>query len=180
MPSALISRLLALAVLLCLAAPPVAGAQDARSSTFNVALFGEPDFLDPHVATSVGFVPIDNAYESLVYTERDTTKLVPQLGESWTVSPDGRVFTFKIRQGVKFHDGATLDAEAVRVSYDRLRQLNKGPAWVLRHVQSVEVKDPSTVEIRTVPGGPPFPESFSLIRIVSPKTVTEKAVAGVP
>lgn len=178
MPSTLIPRLLGLAVLLYLAAPPVAVAQDARSSTFNVALFGEPDFLDPHVATSVGFVPIDNAYESLVYTERDTTKLVPQLGESWTVSPDGRVFTFKIRQGVKFHDGATLDAEAVRVSYDRLRQLNKGPAWVLRHVQSVEVKDPSTVEIRTVLGGPPFPESFSLIRIVSPKTLREKDVAG--
>ena len=71
-----------------------------------------------------------------------------------------------------------LEITAETALGDRLRKLNKGPAWVLRHVQSVEVKDPSTVEIRTVPGGPPFPESFSLIRIVSPKTLREKDVAG--
>jgi peptide/nickel transport system substrate-binding protein len=154
-----------------------AAAQEART-TLNVALFGEPDFLDPHVATSVGFVPIDNAYESLVYTERDSTRLVPSLAESWTTSQDGRTFTFKLRRGVKFHDGTEMDAESVRFSYDRLRRVNKGPAWVLAHVESVEVKDPLTVEIRTKAGGPPFPESFSLVRIVSPKTVKEKEASG--
>ena len=66
--------------LLAILGPPAA-AQDART-TLNVALFGEPDFLDPHVATSIGFVPIDNAYESLVYTEQDTTHLIPSLAES--------------------------------------------------------------------------------------------------
>jgi peptide/nickel transport system substrate-binding protein len=156
--------------------PPMVSAQ-ARQ-VFNVALSAEPDFLDPHVSTSVGFVPIENAYESLVYTERDTTKLVPVLALSWSVSPDGRTYTFKIRRGVKFHDGAELDAAAVRASFDRLRKLNKGPAWVLRHVESVEVRDADTVEIRVQPGGPPFPESFSLIRIVSPKTLQEKEIAG--
>ena len=162
--------------LLAILGPPAA-AQDART-TLNVALFGEPDFLDPHVATSIGFIPIDNAYESLIYTERDTPQLVPSLAESWTVSQDGRTFTFKLRRGVKFHDGTEMDAEAVRFSYERLRKVNKGPAWVLAHVESVEVKDPMTVEIRTKAGGPPFPESFSLVRIVSPKTVKEKEVGG--
>lgn len=165
-----------LGALLPATAPPSASAQSRQ--VLNVALFGEPDFLDPHVSTSVGFVPIDNAYESLVYTERDTTKLVPVLAESWTASPDGRAFTFKIRRGVRFHDGAELDAAAVRASFDRLRQLNKGPAWVLRHVESVDVRDPATVEIRIKPGGPPFPEAFSLVRIVSPKTVKDKEIAG--
>jgi peptide/nickel transport system substrate-binding protein len=160
-------------------APGAASAQGADPKhTLNVALFSEPDFIDPHVATSVGFVPIDNAYESLVMTERNSTKLVPQLAESWTVSPDGRTFTFKLRRGVKFHDGADLDAAAVVASYDRLRKLNKGPAWVLAHVESVEARDPGTVQIKIVPGGPPFPEAFSLIRIVSPKTLREKEAGG--
>ena len=157
--------------------PLPALAQDART-TLNVALFGEPDFIDPHVATSIGFVPIDNAYESLVYTERDTTRIVPSLAESWTVSQDNRTFTFKIRRGVKFHDGTDLDAEAVRFSYERLQKVNKGPAWVMSHIEAVEVKDPFTLDIRIKPGGPPFPESFSLIRIVSPKTVKEKETGG--
>jgi len=166
--------LIACAVAMALLSAPAS----AAAQVFNVALAAEPDFLDPHVSTSVGFVPIENAYESLVYTERDTTRLVPVLAESWTVSPDGRAFTFKVRRGVRFHDGAELDAAAVRASFERLRKLNKGPAWVLRHVESVEVRDPATVEIRVLPGGPPFPEAFTLIRIVSPKTLRDKEIAG--
>src|SRR5688572_17318282 len=88
--------------------------------TLNMGLAGDADFIDPHVSTSIGFVPIENAYESLVYTDRDSTKLAPQLAESWTASTDGLLFTFKIRQGVKFQDGAELDGEAVKASFERL------------------------------------------------------------
>lgn len=147
----------------------------AAKRLINIALFGEPDFIDPHVQTSVGFVPIENAYESLVYTERDTTRLVPQLAESWTVSPDGVTFTFKLRQGVRFHDGAAMDAEAVKGSFERLKKLNKGSAWVLSHLESITVKDPMTLEMKIKPGGPPFLGGLANVRIVSPKAVKEQA-----
>ncbi len=153
------------------AAKPAAQAQ----RVLNVGLFSEPDFIDPHVFTSVGFVPVDNAYESLVATDKATTKLVPKLAESWTVSPDGLTFSFKIRQGVKFQDGATLDAEAVKSSFDRLKKLNKGAAWVLSNLGSITVKDPSTIEMNITPGGPPFLEGLVNVYIVSPKAIKEQA-----
>lgn len=164
-------------------APPQSnGAQtDSKSSqkqVLNVALFGEPDFIDPHVYTSVGFVPVENAYESLVYTEKDTTKLVGQLAESWTTSQDGLTFTFKIRQGVIFHDGATLDAEAVKTSFERVKKLNKGSAWVLSHLESMTVKDPATLEFKIKPGGPPFLGGLANVRIVSPKALKEQEKNG--
>lgn len=63
-------------------------AQTQQGRVLNVGLFTEPDFIDPHVATSSGFVPVDNVYEGLVYTDRDQNKLVPQLAESWTAADD--------------------------------------------------------------------------------------------
>ena len=166
-----------LAILLGItAAPGPAPAQGSR--VFNVALSAEPDFIDPHVSTSVGFVPIDNAYDALVNSDRDSTRLVPVLAESWTASPDGRTWTFKIRRGVKFHDGADLDADAVRASFDRIRKLNKGPVWVLSYLESLTVKDPFTVEMQVRPGGPPFLAGLATIRIVSPKAIKEHDVRG--
>lgn len=145
---------------------------------FNVGLFGEPDFIDPHVFTSVGFVPVDNAYEPLVSTDKDTTKIVGKLAESWTVSPDGLTYTFKIRKGVKFQDGAELNADAVKASFDRMLALKKGAVWVLSHMESLTVKDPYMVEMKVKPGGPPFLEGLVNIYMVSPKAIKEQAKGG--
>ena len=57
-----------------------------------------------------------NFYDTLV--EVKDGEFVPSLAESWTISPDGRVYTFKIREGVKFSDGTPLTAEAVKLSID--------------------------------------------------------------
>jgi peptide/nickel transport system substrate-binding protein len=148
-----------------------ASAQGTR--VLNVGLYSEPDYIDPHVSTSVGFVPIDNAYEALVTTYRDTTKIVPQLASSWTSSPDGRLWTFTIRRGVKFHDGADLDANAVLASFDRIRRLNKGPVWALGQLDGAIAKDPYTVVMQVRRGGAPFLPALATIRIVSPKAVRE-------
>jgi len=134
-----------------------------------MALAGDADFIDPHLSTSIGFVPIENAYESLVYTDRDTTKLAPQLAESWTASPDGLSFTFKIRQGVKFQDGAELDAEAVKTSFERLKAINKGPAFVLASLDTITVTEKYSLSIKLKPGGAPFLQGLVRVQIVSPK-----------
>jgi peptide/nickel transport system substrate-binding protein len=118
-------------------APTFAAAQ--AQQVFNVAMLAESDFVDPHVAASVGFIPIEHAYESLVYMDRGTIRLVPVLAESFTVSSGNTLYTFKLRKGVKFHDGTTMDAEAVKFSYDRLLKVNKGPSWMFSHIESVSV-----------------------------------------
>ena len=58
-------------------------------------------------------IPISRVFDGLVETDYNTTEVEPALAESWTVSPDGRTWTFKLRKGVKFHDGVELTSDDV-------------------------------------------------------------------
>jgi peptide/nickel transport system substrate-binding protein len=69
---------------------------------------------------------ITQVFETLVALKPGTTEPEPGLAESWSANDDGTVWTFKIREGVKFHDGETLDAEAVCFNFDRWYNF-KGP-----------------------------------------------------
>jgi len=60
-----------------------------------------------------------NLYDALVFPS-STGEIEPKLAESWTVSPDGLMYTFNLRRGVKFHDGTELTAEDVKYSLDRM------------------------------------------------------------
>ena len=71
------------------------------------------------VSDGVSLRVITQLFETLVALKPGTTEPVPGLAESWESNADGTVWTFKIRQGVTFHDGETLDAEAVCFNFDR-------------------------------------------------------------
>src|SRR5215213_5205679 len=62
---------------------------------------------------------ITQVFETLVALKPGTTEPEPGLAESWEPNADGKVWTFKIREGVKFHDGTDLDAAAVCTNFDR-------------------------------------------------------------
>ena len=113
--------------------PGPAGPKDP--TTFVVATIGEPETLDPALAyETAGGEIIQNVYETLVFYDGEATdKFVPMLAESWEVSADGTVYTFKIRSGVKFHDGADLTASDVAYSFQRglLFGGYHGPQWLL-------------------------------------------------
>ncbi|TKT82493.1 ABC transporter substrate-binding protein [Aquamicrobium sp. LC103] len=90
--------------------------------------------LDPHEANQIESAEIlANLYDRLVYFEPDALDAPkPQLAESWTVSEDGRTFTFTIREGVTFHSGNPLTAEDAAWSLARLVKLGLAPAIDLR------------------------------------------------
>src|SRR5262249_29504300 len=69
--------------------------------------------------------------------------------ESWQVSPDGRVYTFKLKKNVLFNDGSPVDAAAVKFSIDRIRdpETKSGMRSFYDAVQGVEVVDPLTVQV---------------------------------
>ena len=72
-----------------------------------------------------------NVYRRLVAPDHaDTTKVVGDAAESWTVSPDGKVFTFKLRPDVVFASGKAATAEDVAFSLQRVVKLNKTPASI--------------------------------------------------
>ncbi|MFZ5884301.1 MAG: ABC transporter substrate-binding protein, partial [Chloroflexota bacterium] len=115
--------------------PAPAGFKSKDPTTLVIASFGGPETLDPALAyETAGGEIIQNVYETLVFYDGEATdKFVPQLAESWEVSEDGKVYTFKIRSGVKFHDGADLTASDVAYSFQRglLFGGYSGPQWLL-------------------------------------------------
>ena len=73
-----------------------------------------------------------NTYERLInYDPKDVSKVYGEVAESWTVSPDGKTFTFKIRQNKKFASGNPITAEDVVFSFQRAVLLDKSPAFIL-------------------------------------------------
>jgi ABC-type transport system substrate-binding protein len=82
--------------------------------------------LDPHRLTgTVGLRIVDAIFDPLVRDDmrRETKQapaLTPGLAQSWTASPDGKAFSFQLRQNVVFHDGTAFDAAAVKANFDRL------------------------------------------------------------
>jgi len=105
------------------------------STTLVVATIGDPETFDPALCYETGGAEvIANIYETLVfYKERDATQFVPQLAERWEISDDGKTYTFYIRKGVKFHNGADLTPEDVAYSFRRgiLQGGPDSPQWLL-------------------------------------------------
>jgi peptide/nickel transport system substrate-binding protein len=89
--------------------------------TLVVAIGADATGLDPRTVMNneSGFV-MSAVLDGLTQYKRGTTEVEPGLAESWTVSADGKTITFRLRKGVKFHDGTAFDADAVVFDFDRI------------------------------------------------------------
>lgn len=110
----------------------------------------EPPHLDPTAgaAAAIREVTYANVFEGLTRIGPNS-EVLPDLAESWTLSDDGKVYTFKLHTGVKFHDGTDFSADDVKFSLDRARAENSLNAQkqLFAAIDKVEVVDPSTVKI---------------------------------
>ncbi|UWQ41160.1 ABC transporter substrate-binding protein [Leisingera aquaemixtae] len=126
-----------------------AGGAWAKDSV-TIAMQLEPPHLDPTsaAAQAIDSVVYTNIFEGLTRFMGDGS-VVPGLAESWEISEDGTVYTFKLRQGVTFHDGSAMDAEDVKFSLDRARAEDSTNAQkaLFEGIASVEAVDPQTVRI---------------------------------
>lgn len=107
----------------------------ANPDVITVASFGDVDTLDPALAydTASGQI-LQNVYQTLVFYDGIATdKFVPQLAESWEETDEGKTITFKIREGVKFHEGGDLTPSDVAYSFQRglLQGGYSSPQWLL-------------------------------------------------
>ncbi|MET2826346.1 ABC transporter substrate-binding protein [Mesorhizobium shangrilense] len=110
----------------------------------------EPPHLDPTAgaAAAIKEVLYANVFEGLTRIGPNS-EVLPDLAESWTISDDGKVYTFKLHTGVKFHDGADFSADDVKFSLDRARADNSVNAQkgLFAAIDTVEVIDPATVKV---------------------------------
>ena len=145
----MLSRL-ALAAALSLAAGFAPGLALGQS-TITIGMQLEPPNLDPTAgaAAAIDEVVYANVFEGLTRYNPDGT-ISPALAESWEISDDGTVYTFRLRPGVTFHDGKEFTADDVKFSLDRARaeeSVNAQKA-LFAGIEEVTVRDPLTVEVR--------------------------------
>src|SRR4030095_7806151 len=164
------------------ASPAVAPAPPA---VVVVGMEAEPPGLDPGQALGLHTLRVTaEIFETLVATRPDSTEVIPGLAESWTTSPDGMVWTFRLRRGVRFHDGTPLDPPAVTFTFDGVidpahphAKSGKGSfvTGYLSSVKSVDVLDPQTVQLHLKYPTGSLPALLALpnCAIVSPTAFTK-------
>lgn len=133
--------------------------------------------LDPHFTDNV---PTANAvmhiHETLV-TWDENMNIVGRLAESWETSPDGLTWTFKLRKGIKFHDGTEFNAEAVKKTFERILDPNLGSPRrsILSMITDINIVDPYTIQLTTAEPFGPFLSQLATYNaaILSPKAIDE-------
>lgn len=138
------------------------------------ATFAWPTYADPAVGSDFSSsCTLVNVYDTLVYPTREGT-VQPQVAKSWEVSEDGLIWTFHLRQGIKFHDGSELTAEDVAFSMDRLTTIGEGYAYLFTgRVTKSEVLDKYTVRFHLSGLFGPFLTNLVRLYIVNKKQVME-------
>ncbi len=120
----------------------------AGAGNLIAAIAGEPDQLDPHKTSAYfSFEVLENVFDTLVEPDANL-EMQPALAESWQVSPDELTWTFRLRPGVKFHNGDPFTAEDVVFSYRRIIDEELTNVDKFSAVTDVSAPDPATVVIR--------------------------------
>jgi peptide/nickel transport system substrate-binding protein len=144
----------------------------------NVAL---PTNIDPAIGfDSDTLQVVRNVYEGLLEYVPGSTTIRPALAKSYTVSPDGTTYTFQLRSGVVFHDGAKLDAAAVVTSLNRIRDIDQGPASLLPAIKSITASGPSTVVMTLTAPYAFLPGVMPWLPIVSPDALSAHSTSADP
>jgi peptide/nickel transport system substrate-binding protein len=153
-------------------APATVGAADLK-----IGLSADVTTLDPHyLAAQPNLTVARHVFESLTDVD-EKTRLIPGLAESWRAL-DATTWEFKLRRGVKFHDGSELTAEDVVFSLDRPHTIKGSPGGFSSYVRAITAKkvvDRSTLHITTATPYGALPQDINSILIVSKKAAANAA-----
>ncbi|MEM9523657.1 MAG: ABC transporter substrate-binding protein [Pseudomonadota bacterium] len=132
-----------------------------HAETFRWAGTTDPQTMDPHAVNSapvLGF--LNNIYEGLVRRDKGM-RIEPALAESWEPIGAGEGWRFRLRRGVKFHDGSDFTAEDVMFSYQRASSEQADTASWFASVSQVRIVDDYTIDVMTSAPNPIFPDSIA-------------------
>ncbi len=136
-----------------------------RGGTLRYGVLSAPAHFDLHQSGTVSNIGAQAPmYDCLIRRDpHDGQSIIPDLAQKWEVSPDGKKYTFQIRKGVKFHDGAELTANDVKATYERIVRPPKGVviprSSLFTAVGEIVVPDPYRIEFRLTE---PRPQAFML------------------
>src|SRR5499433_393727 len=136
-----------------------------RGGTLRYGVHNAPAHFDVHQSGTVANIgPQAPMYDCLIRRDpRDGQSIIPDLAWKWEIAPDGKKYTFYLRKGVKFHDGADFTAEDVKATYERIVRPPKGivipRSSLFTTVGDIVVLDPHRIEFRMTE---PRPKAFML------------------
>lgn len=177
------SGFLLIVLSLALALSGCAGERQGESTASQITI-GIPqdveDSLDPHKVVAAGTEEVYfNLYEGLVKPDSNGN-LNPAIASDYSVSDDKKVFTFILREGVKFHDGSTVTAQDVKYSLERCAGIGTGellaPAFSI--VESVNIKDDTTIEVVLSEPNSDFLAEMTVAIIPQSNTTPDKVAIG--
>ena len=155
-------------------APVALLSQSVSAQTLTIGVRGGPDSIDPHfTASGTHAESLKHIFDTLVWSG-DELELKPRLAESWKAL-DSTTWEFKLRKGVKFHDGSDFTAEDVKFSIDRIPTVSgPNPTTIyVRRVKEVKIIDQNTIHIITDGPSPVLPNDFIRLFIVSSKAAKD-------
>ena len=148
-------------------------AETPRRGGVLLAVIGaDPPSLDPHQESTFANIQlVAPLYSTLIQIDPyNFPKIIGDVATEWKVTPDGLTYTFKIRQGIRFHDGSPLTAADVKATYDKIVSPPEGVRSVRKNaytaVARIETPDPSTVVFKLK-----FPSASLLDNLASPWNV---------
>src|SRR5437899_3064380 len=158
----------------CLAVLAAAQSPDTprRGGILLAAIGADAPSLDPHQEQTFATIqPVAPLYSTLLQIDPYSyPNVIGDVASEWTISPDGLTYTFKIRPGIRFHDGSPLTAADVKATYDKILFPPEGVRSIRKHhysaIASVEAPDPSTVVFKLK-----FPSASLLVNLASPWNV---------
>ena len=154
---------------IALACTPSMSAFAAPRDVLRYATLGL-DTSDPHRHT--GSIAVQQCYVEPLTSIADDGQVKPFLAEKIDVSTDGKIYTIRLREGVRFHNGDTLTSADVAANINRIREKIKG-GWLvssLKHVEKLETPDTRTLVITFAKPFAPFMSLMSELWILSPKS----------
>lgn len=171
------TRLIRALALIC---ATLACAVGAAAQELRIGLSADPGTLDPqydnfHANNQISL----HIFEPLVMQDEHQL-LRPALAVSWRATSD-TVWEFRLREGVRFHDGSPFTADDVLFTLDRVAKVPNAPSpftHFTRQILEVEVVDPLTIRLRTAQPAPLLPRDLSAIRILSRKAASGPAPEG--
>ena len=154
----------------------------AAAQSISIAIASEPSSLDPQAVDDGGERAVnDNIFDALMARDAEGN-LVVGVAAEWPTQVDPTTWRFKLRDGVKFHDGSPLDAEAVAYSIKRMIDpaLNSEQISYFSTIVGAEVVDPLTVDIKTSGPDPILPARMYYFLVVPPKLPADPKYATAP
>ena len=136
-----------------------------RGGTLRYGILSAPAHFDVHQSGTVANIGAQSPmYDCLIRRDpRDGQTVIPDLAWKWDIAPDGKKYTFYLRKGVKFHDGADFTAEDVKATYERIVRPPKGVviprSSLFTTVGDIVILDPHRIEFRMTE---PRPKAFML------------------